>query len=450
MKKLFGTDGIRGVANQWPLTPDFVVRLGQAIGQIIAHESDKPVVVIGRDTRLSGQMLEDALAAGLMSQGVDTLHLGVITTPGIAYLTRQLQARVGIVISASHNPYQDNGIKLFGPDGFKIPDEMEADIEGLAQTESRRENAVAHSNLGRRWDGSGYRGDYLDYLAGTVAGATPLRGMRVVLECANGATSVLAPALFQRLGAEVIALNHQPDGLNINQSYEYIEPYSLRRAVLQEGADLGVAFDGDGDRVILVDEKGGFVDGDFVKAILARQMKTHGQLRHSTVVGTVMSNVGLELSLQEIGVRLERTPVGDRYVCQRMREGGFTLGGEQSGHVIIFGQGHTTGDGMYTALKVAETMVTQGEPLSALARCMRKYPQVLLNVPVSRKPPLEEIPEVQAQVAQAKAVLGEAGRIVLRYSGTENLARVMLEGDDQEVIEREAQAIAAVIARVIG
>jgi phosphoglucosamine mutase len=248
-----------------------------------------------------------------------------------------------------------------------------------------------------------------------------------------------------------MAMNNEPDGLNINSSYEYLEPQLVRQAVLRERAHVGLAFDGDGDRVILVDEKGNFVDGDGIMAILAREMKAHGTLKHDAVIGTVMSNVGLELSLREIGVRLERTPVGDRYVSQRMVKGGFTLGGEQAGHIIIFGYDHTAGDGLFTALRVLKIMVEhRPQPLSELASCFHKYPQVLINVPVSRKPPLEEIPEVQAQVAKAEAVLGEAGRIVLRYSGTENLARVMIEGDDQEVIEGEAQAIADVIQQVIG
>jgi len=452
--KLFGTDGIRGVANQWPLTPDFVVRVGQAIGQIITYSPfstlHSSLVVIGRDTRLSGEMLESALASGLMSQGVDTLHLGVITTPGIAYLTTKLGARLGIVISASHNPYEDNGIKVFDSEGFKIPDEMEVEIERIAQNEAGSNPGPNHSSLGRRIEGQSHRQDYLAYLVHSAGDPDLLQGTRIVVDCANGATSGLAPELFTRLGAEVMAMNNEPNGLNINSSYEYLEPQSVCQAVLREGAHLGVAFDGDGDRVIVVDEKGNFVDGDGIMAILAREMQAQGTLSHDTVIGTVMSNVGLELSLREIGVRLERTPVGDRYVSQRMMEGGFTLGGEQAGHIIIFGHDHVAGDGLFTALRVLKAMVDhRSRPLSDLACCFHKYPQVLINVPVSRRPPLEEIPEVQGRVAKARTALGEAGRIVLRYSGTQDLARVMIEGDDQEVIEREAQAIADVIQQVI-
>jgi phosphoglucosamine mutase len=358
---------------------------------------------------------------------------------------------LGIVISASHNPYEDNGIKVFGPDGFKISNEMEGEIERIAQSEAGSDSSPKHSSLGRRIEGQSHRQDYLAYLVRSAGDPDLLQDTRVVVDCAHGATSELAPQLFTRLGAEVMAMHNKPDGFNINSSYEYLEPQSVRQVVLQEGAHVGVAFDGDGDRVILVDEKGNYVDGDCIMAILAREMQAQGTLRHDAVIGTVMSNVGLELSLREIGVKLERTPVGDRYVSQRMVEGGFTLGGEQAGHIIIFGYDHTAGDGLFTALRVLRTMMDhRPQLLSDLAGCFHKYPQVLINVPVSRKPPLKEIPEVQAQVAKAQAALGKAGRIVLRYSGTENVARVMIEGDDQEVIEREAQDIAGVIAEVIG
>ncbi len=447
--KLFGTDGIRGVANRWPLDPDFVVRLGRAVGQIIAAEGGRPLLAVGRDTRLSGQMLESALAAGLMSQGVDTLHLGVLTTPGIAYLTTQVGARLGAVISASHNPCQDNGIKFFGPDGFKIPDEMEEEIERIAQSQASDEPELDGPALGRRFEGHAQGWDYIDHLQSLVESSHPFRGLRLVLDCAHGATSEWAPALFERLGADLVVMSSQPDGININESYEYLEPRSVRQAVLREKADVGVAFDGDGDRVILVDERGNFVDGDCIMAILARELKARKRLKNDTVVATVMSNLGLELSLREEGIALERTRVGDRYVTQRMIEGDFSLGGEQAGHVVIFGEGHTTGDGMYTALKVIETMIRRSLPLSELATCMRQYPQVLINVPVPSKPPLEDIPEVQKQVQKTQAMLGDQGRIVLRYSGTENLARVMIEGPDQETIEREAQAIAQVIKQEV-
>ncbi len=447
--KLFGTDGIRGVANQWPLSPDFVVRLGQAMGKVIPREEGRPVVAIGRDTRVSGHMLESALAAGLISQGVDILHLGVMTTPGIAYLSAALGVHLGVVISASHNPYEDNGIKIFGPDGFKIPDEMEEEIERIAQSEALDEPDVRCSNLGRRIKGHDCCQDYLNYLQGVINGPRPLEGMHIALDCANGAASELAPIVFERLGARLVLVNDKPDGLNINQGYDSLQPKLVQDLVLKEGADMGVAFDGDGDRAILVDERGNFIDGDYIMAILAREMKVRARLQNDIVVATVMSNLGLERSLREAGIALERTPVGDRFVSQRMLQGDFSLGGEQSGHIIIFGDGHTTGDGIYTALKVAEVMVSRSTTLSHLASCMQKYPQVLVNVKVPCKPPLEDIPEIQRQVERAKAALGDEGRIVLRYSGTENLARVMIEGGDQELIEREAQALADVIRQVI-
>lgn len=447
--KLFGTDGIRGVANQWPLSSDFVVRLGQSIGKVIAREEGRLVVTIGCDTRVSGHMLESALAAGLMSQGVDILQLGVVTTPGIAYLTAALGACLGVVISASHNPYEDNGIKIFGPDGFKIPDEMEEEIERIAQSKPLDEPDVRCSNLGRRMEGHDCYQDYLNYLQGVINAPRPLEGMYIALDCANGAASELAPIVFEQLGARLVLINDKPDGLNINQGYDSLRPKLVRDLVLKEGAGMGVAFDGDGDRAILVDEQGNFIDGDYIMAILAREMKSRGRLKNDTVVATVMSNLGLELSLREAGIALERTPVGDRFISHRMREGDFSLGGEQSGHILIFGDGHTTGDGIYTALKVAEAMVNRSTTLSHLASCMQKYPQVLVNVKVSCKPPFEDMPEIQRQVERAKAALGDEGRIVLRYSGTENLARVMIEGSDQELIEREAQALADVIRQVI-
>ncbi|MEA3344989.1 MAG: phosphoglucosamine mutase [Chloroflexota bacterium] len=445
--KLFGTDGIRGVAGQWPLTPEFVLRLGQAIGQVLCKDTFEAQVVIGRDTRLSGAMLESALTAGLLSAGVEAHHLGVIPTPGIAYLTRQWGMQAGIVISASHNPYTDNGIKLFGPDGFKLPDAMEAQIEDLVRGEEPLTEARG-AELGRSLQRSEGERIYRQFLLGAWEEGS-LEGMRIIFDCANGATSTLAPQLFQALGAECLVRHNDPDGLNINTSYEYLTPHSLAQAVIEEGADLGIAFDGDGDRVIFVDERGGFVNGDHTLAILAREMMAAETLARDTVIATVMSNMGLEVSLKEMGIRLERMPVGDRWVTERMREGGFTLGGEQAGHIVIFDQGlpckeHTTGDGLYTALKLCQVLIRRQASLSELAACVSDFPQVLVNVPVRSKPPLED------QVAEAEDVLGEQGRIVLRYSGTEPVARVMIEGPEQELVEELAEGIAEVIRRELG
>ncbi len=443
--KLFGTDGIRGVANEFPLTPEFITRIGSAIGKVLGR-GERARALIGRDTRQSGAMIEHALAAGLMAQGFDTLHVGVLTTPGIAYLTRTLGARCGISISASHNPFEDNGIKVFGADGFKIPDASENEIETLAQSAAEDKSTAA---IGQRRDDASPINRYLDFLLAAVKHAKILAGKRVIVDCNNGATFDLATRALSALGAQVIALNDQPDGVNINRGYDSLEPKLLRETVLRERADFGVQFDGDGDRAVFVDERGNYTDGDFVLAILARDFQARGALNGSAVISTVMANVGLEKSLSEIGVALERTAVGDRWVTERMRATGAPMGGEQSGHIVLFDGGHTTGDGLYTAIRLAEVLARRNESLSALAACMKKYPQVLVNVRVPHKPPFEQLPQIQTQVEQSRTALGDGSRILLRYSGTENLARVMIEGDDAVVIAREANAIAAVIQETI-
>ena len=449
--KLFGTDGIRGIANQWPLTPEFVTHIGSAIGQVLARETHHPFALIGRDTRLSGAMIESALAAGLMAQGFDTWHVGVIATPGIAFLTRSLKSRCGIMISASHNPFDYNGIKVFGADGFKIPDEHENMIEALAHASRRRYDEV-HSvigSIGQRHEGSHEVGAYGDFLRAAVKREPGLDHLRMVIDCNNGATCSLAPQILRELGADLTVLNDDPDGININHGYDALEPKLLRQAVLHERANFGVQFDGDGDRAVFVDECGNFVDGDFVLAILARDFAAQGKLNSGTVVSTVMANIGLEKSLTQAGIKLERTQVGDRWVTERMRAGGSLIGGEQSGHIVMFDDGHTTGDGLYTALRLADVIVRSGKPLSELASCMTRYPQVLVNVRVPRKPPLDEFSQIQEQVERSQAALDGDARILLRYSGTENLARVMIEGKETAAIEREANAIAAVIQETI-
>ncbi len=448
MEKLFGTDGIRGVANQFPLMPEFITHIGSAIGQVLGRNGERPTAVIGRDTRLSGAMIENALAAGLMAHGFDTLHVGILTTPGVAFLTRTLHARCGISISASHNPFEDNGIKIFGADGFKIPDEREAEIEILAQSAQGDQPARAE-DIGGRSDDAKPLDDYVAFLLQAVDQKPIGRGKRVVVDCNNGATFQLAPCVLQELGAEVIALNAQPDGVNINRGYDSLEPRWLRENVLAEHADWGVQFDGDGDRSVFCDERGNYVDGDHVLAILARDWLERGKLNTRAVVSTVMANLGLEKSLAGIGVELERTSVGDRWVTERMRATGTQIGGEQSGHIVLFDGGHTTGDGLYTALRLAEVMARRQTSLGILAGCMKKYPQILVNVRVPHKPPFERFPQIQARVERSREALGDTGRILLRYSGTENLARVMIEGTDAAVIAREANAIAAVIRETI-
>lgn len=452
MARLFGTDGIRGKANRWPLTAEFVMKVGQAAAQVLDRTGNaRPQVLIGRDTRLSGGMLESALAAGLMASGVDVMLAGVIPTPAIAYLTRTHGMQLGIVISASHNPFDDNGIKIFGPDGFKIPDETELEIERLLLDCDECRPAAPHQ-IGRSWDVSGWQEDYIAHLTGIWEDGL-LRGKRVVLDCANGANSKIAPEVFRRLGAEVIALENTPDGLNINEHYEYIHPESLRQAVLREGSFVGIAFDGDGDRVMLVDERGGFINGDAMLAILARDMKRRGLLTNNTVVATPMSNWGLKESLEGAGIRLEEVSVGDRFVLQRMIEENYSLGGEQSGHIIILQHDQTTGDGIYTALSVLK--VVDGSPdrrLSALATCIRELPECLLNIDVPSKPPLHTIPEIQEALAQLRAALGENVDINLRYSGTESKLRLKIRAGaehSRDTLVREAEAFMAVARRVI-
>ncbi len=444
-KKLFGTDGIRGRANEWPLIPEFIARIGSAIATALSRPHQRSLAIIGRDTRLSGTMIEQALATGLMAQGFDVLAVGVSPTPGIAFLTRSLNARCGISISASHNLYEDNGIKVFGSDGFKIPDEIENEIESLAKSNQLPNTDCPTAQS--QFEASATQA-YDNFLL-DAAGTPIFRNKRVAVDCNNGATYDLAPRVLRKLGAEVIPLNIQPDGTNINRGYDALEPWSLRQVVLRERADFGVQFDGDGDRAVFVDEHGNYIDGDFILAILARDFAERGGLRSRTVVSTVMANVGLEESLDEIGVKLERTSVGDRWVTERMRAIGAEIGGEQSGHIVMFDGGHMTGDGLYTTIRMAEVMVRKRASLSELAACMKKYPQVLVNVPVSRKPPLENFPQIQTQVERSRSALGDGARILLRYSGTEDLARIMIEGMDAARITAEANAIARTIQEAI-
>jgi phosphoglucosamine mutase len=455
MARLFGTDGIRSKANHWPLTADFALKIGQATAHVIRRNgATQAAVVIGRDPRQSGYMLESALAAGLMSQGVDVMLVGVITTPGVAHLTIKRQMQLGIVISASHNPFDHNGIKIFGPKGFKIPDEAEMEIERLLLDSDAEFEVADASGLGRSWDASAWQQDYIAHLVG-VWGEDPfLQGKRIVLDCSNGATSEIAPEVFRRLGAEVTTMESAPDGFNINEHYEYIHPESLRAAVLREKALVGIAFDGDGDRVMLVDEKGGFVNGDAMMAILARDMKQSGLLTNNAVVATPMSNWGLKASLEEAGIRLEETSVGDRFVLQRMIEENYALGGEQSGHIIALRHGQTTGDGIYTALAVLKVVAREPDgSLAALASCIREFPECLVNIEVASKPPLQAIPEVQAALRRLYEALGENIDVTLRYSGTEDKLRLKIragEEHDQETLEREAEVFMAVAKQAIG
>ncbi len=449
-RKLFGTDGVRGVANADPMTPEAILRLGRAVGRYFQTSSERRhKIVIGKDTRLSGYMIETALASGLCSMGVDVLLVGPMPTPGIAFLTRSLRADAGVAISASHNPFEDNGIKFFGPDGFKLPDAAEEAIEDLVFGEEIDRMRPTAQGIGKAYRIEDADGRYNVFLKNAVPRDVTLDGLRIVIDCANGAAYRIAPKVLSELGAEVIAIGNQPDGLNINEGCGALHTELLAERVLREGADLGLALDGDADRVILVDELGEQVDGDHVLAILALEMAGQGTLQGNTVVATVMSNFGLELALREHGISLLRTPVGDRYVVERMRADGYNLGGEQSGHVVCLDHS-TTGDGMISALLVITTMVTRERPLSELKRCFTRFPQVLINQRVSRKEDLSSVATVVSAIEAAERELGREGRVLVRYSGTEPLARVMIEGRDADVINRHAQQIASAIADALG
>ena len=450
-RHLFGTDGIRGVANRDPMTAEMALRLGQAVAQRFRHADRPGRIVIGKDTRLSGYMLESAMQAGIVSAGADVMLVGPLPTPGIAFITWSMRADAGVVISASHNPYQDNGIKIFAADGFKLPDEVEADIE-------RRMEAIGAGNDSARAApdaiGKAVRiddavGRYVQFLKQTFPKEHTLDGIKVVVDCSNGAAYQVAPQVFQELGAEVIELNVWPDGRNINDGCGALHPEKMAEEVRRQGADLGVALDGDADRLILADEKGIIVDGDQVMAILGTRMLERRQLPEQTVVATVMSNLGLERALSAKGGKLLRTAVGDRYVVEAMRERGLSLGGEQSGHIIFLDHA-TTGDGMVAALRVLSVMVAEEKPLSELARAMTRYPQVLLNFAVLTKRPFEEMPAVQNVIAAVEKELGADGRVVVRYSGTESKARVMIEGTDEAGIRAQADEIASTLQRELG
>ncbi|MBI5505606.1 MAG: phosphoglucosamine mutase [Deltaproteobacteria bacterium] len=450
VRHLFGTDGIRGVANEEPMTPETVLRLGRAVGLHFQTESPRRhKIVIGKDTRLSGYMFETALAAGLTSMGVDVLLVGPMPTPGIAFLTRSLRADAGIAISASHNAYHDNGIKFFGPDGFKLADGAEADIERVMFGTDIDRMRPTGAGIGKAYRIEDADGRYNVFLKAALPRELTLEGLRVVIDCANGAAHRIAPIVLAELGAEVIAIGVTPDGVNINDGVGATDTAQLRARLRAENAHLGVALDGDADRCILVDERGEEVDGDHALAILAIAMHERGSLARSTVVATVMSNFGLEVALRDRGIALERTPVGDRYVVERMVAGGFVLGGEKSGHVVCLDH-TTTGDGMVTALSVLTCMKLSGRPLSELKEVLRSYPQRLISLRVRERRELDTIPAVAGAIAQAQEVLGDRGRVVVRFSGTEPLARVMVEGEEEPAVEHHARRIAAAIEAALG
>ncbi len=447
--KLFGTDGIRGEANQYPMTPEVALRVGLAVGYIFRDQGRHRRIIIGKDTRLSGYMLEMALASGVLSMGAEAWLVGPLPTPAIAFLTRDLRAEAGVMISASHNPFYDNGIKIFGSDGFKLSDDLETRIETLLEDPSLDEVRARGEAIGRAHRIEDARGRYMVYLKRAFPENLDLEGLKVVVDCAHGATYRVAPELLEELGATVIRIGCEPNGLNINRGCGALYPQALQQKVLEEGADLGLAFDGDGDRLVLVDEKGRVLDGDYVLACLATHLKKEGELWGDTVVATVMSNLGLERFLASEGIRLVRTPVGDRYVVEEMRQGGYRLGGEQSGHIVFLDQA-TTGDGVLTALKVLAVLRKEERPASEVLALFEKVPQVLKNVAVKEKRPLSEIEGLSDRLRKAEEKLGERGRILVRASGTEPKYRVMVEGEDRELIETLAEEIAQYIQRLLG
>ncbi|MEK3900763.1 phosphoglucosamine mutase [Paenibacillus sp. FSL R7-0179] len=443
MGKYFGTDGVRGVANR-ELTAEMAYSIGRCGGYVLAGNVEKPKVVIGMDTRISGPLLESALIAGLLSIGADVIRLGVVSTPAVAYITRLLKADAGVMISASHNPVEDNGIKFFGGDGFKLTDETELRIEELMDAEQDELPRPVGSGLGtlRVDDQAKYL--YLEYLKTTIDQS--FKGTKVVLDCAHGAAYELAPRLFKELGAEVIAIGAEPDGLNINDGFGSTHPETLRAEVLRHGADLGLAFDGDADRLIAIDENGDEVDGDFILCICGDAMNRAGKLKDGTIVSTVMSNIGFYKATEKLSLNTAKTAVGDRYVMEEMRRGGYNLGGEQSGHVIFLDY-NTTGDGILTAIQLVNTMKASGKKLSTLKSMMTKYPQVLVNVRVQDKTNYPNNPAIEAAIIEVESKLGDNGRVLVRPSGTEPLIRVMAEGPDKAELDLFVGQIVEVVQR---
>jgi len=431
MAGMFGTDGVRGVANR-ELTPELAFQLGRAGACILAGNGAGSRIVIGKDTRVSGDMLEAALAAGICSAGIDVLKVGVMPTPAIAFLTRDLQAAAGVVISASHNPVEDNGIKFFGPSGYKLPDETEADIEALVLEDCASVPSPVGGGVGRVYQVADAADRYVNYACSTVS--TDLKGLRFVVDCANGAASYVAPLIYRKLGAEVLPIFNYPDGVNINKGCGSTHPEDLMEAVIEAGADLGLAHDGDSDRVLAVDADGRLVDGDQIMVSCAGHLKAKGRLEKDTVVVTVMSNLGLHLALRNCGINVIETKVGDRYVLEELLRTGARFGGEQSGH-IIFLDYNTTGDGIITALQLLSVMKESGKPLSKLAAQMERLPQLLVNVQVADKNAVMDSPVLSAAIKEEEKKMGGAGRILVRPSGTEPLVRVMAEGKDMLQLE---------------
>ncbi len=448
-KRIFGTDGVRGRANVSPMAVETALALGRAAGKIFRTRLGKHRVVIGKDTRLSCYMFENALIAGLCSMGVDTLMVGPLPTPGVAFITRAYRADAGVVISASHNPYYDNGIKFFSSEGFKLPDSWEREMEALVQKNDFEDSLPADYDIGKNTKIIDADGRYIEFAKATFPRKLSLQNLKIVLDCANGAGYKVAPLIFRELDAEVFVYGNNPNGLNINEGCGALHPETIQKAVIDRRADIGIALDGDADRVIMVDENAQIVDGDTILAICARDMKKQGLLRNNKVVATVMSNFGFIKAMEELGIEVVKCQVGDRYVIQSMLEQEANLGGEQSGH-LIFLDHNTTGDGLVSALQVLRIMIETDSKLSDLATIIKRYPQACVNVKVSSKPPLETLLQVRSIVESVEKTLGDTGRILVRYSGTEDICRVMVEGPKQKQVLQLASAVAQAIKQEIG
>jgi phosphoglucosamine mutase len=449
MGKLFGTDGIRGEANRYPMDAQMAFSVGQAVAYLFKNRNHRTRVIIGKDTRISGYMLESSLEAGISSMGASSYLVGVLPTPGIAFITESMRADAGIVISASHNPYQDNGIKIFSASGFKLSDEQEAIIEDLILEGNLPGKVPAARDMGRVYRMEDARGRYIVFLKNTFPRDLSMEGMKIVLDTANGATYRVAPDAFTELGANVEVIHNKPDGLNINDRCGSQYTRDLEKRVLESGADIGLAFDGDGDRLIAVDEKGRKMTGDQILLICARALKDQDRLRNNLLISTVMSNLGLIIACKRNGFKHHASRVGDRYVLEDMQRLGAIIGGEQSGH-MIFLEHHTTGDGILTAIQLIAAMIKKGKPLSELAGMMDIYPQQLINVEVNSKPDISTVTTLQEAVRQVESELGDQGRVLVRYSGTQNLCRVMVEGPTEEVTEKYCLQLAEAVKSALG
>ncbi len=449
MGKLFGTDGIRGEANRHPMTPEIAFGVGQAIAHVFKKKGHRSVIVIGKDTRLSGYMLESSLEAGITSMGGYSYLVGVMPTPGIAFVTQSMRADAGVVISASHNPFQDNGLKIFGGDGYKLTDEKEEIIEDLILNNKLSEFLSKGDDIGRAFRLEGVNGRYIVFVKNTFPRNLSMEGMKIVLDTANGATYRVAPDIFHELGADIDVIHKTPNGLNINDQCGSLHTERLKKTVLENGAAIGLAFDGDGDRLIAVDEKGREITGDQILIICANILKREGRLKNNLLVSTVMSNLGLRLACKKYGFRHHASKVGDRYVLEDMLKMGSVLGGEDAGHMIFLDH-HTTGDGIIAALQLVAALIKENKPLSELARMMDIFPQKLINVDVTSKPAIDQIPRLLEAIKQAEKELGDEGRVLVRYSGTQNMCRVMVEGPTDAVTLKYCRQLADIVKSEIG